>query len=171
MDAKEIKVIESQLLCGLKDQVLDAIEICREKGSIKLLSALVKAYKDNNDKDIQQAVFDLLCDLRQIEVAEPMVNLIENESDLNVKQMLVTSCWYSNVDYSGYLRAFIDLVMQSSFELAFEAFTVIENNEGRVSRKSKDELIGFIAQNAGKIYSGNETLVDSLQMIIENYPE
>jgi hypothetical protein len=171
MDTKEIKVIESQLLCGLKEQVLAAIGICREKGTISLLNALIKAYKENNDKDIQQAVFDLLCDLRQIEVAEPMVSLIESETDLNVRQMLVTSCWYSNVDYSGFLKTFIELVMQSSFELAFEAFTVIENNEGRVSRKNKEELFGFIAQNAGKIYPGNETLVDSLQIIIENYPE
>jgi hypothetical protein len=171
MDAKEIKLFESQLVSGLKDQVLSAVVICREKGSVNLLGAIVKAYKQNNDKEIQQAVFDLLCDLRQIEVAEIMVNLIESETDINVKQMLVTSCWYSNVDYSGYLKSFINLVMQSSFELAFEAFTVVENNEGRVSRKHKDDLISFIASNAGKIYPGNETLVDSLQMIIENYPE
>jgi hypothetical protein len=170
MDNKEVKLIESLLENANGEAIRPILEKVRESGAPELIPAMVSAYKKCN-KEVQQTIFEVLCDLRQPAAADIMVNIIELEADLNVKQMLVTSCWYSNVDYSGCLRTFIDIVIQSPFELAFEAFTVIENNEGRVSQQNKEELVSYISKNQSKAFRGNETLVDSLQLIIESYDE
>jgi hypothetical protein len=171
MENKELKIIENLLEQGNTEVILSTLGKIREMGAPQLIPLMVKTYKKNNIKEIQQSIFDLLCDLYLPEVAGVMENIISSEEDLNVKQMLVTSCWYSRVDYSGCLKTFIDIVMGSPFELAFEAFTVIENNEGNVNRKNKEELVDYISRNQAKVHHGNETLVDSLQMIIENFEE
>jgi hypothetical protein len=170
MESKEIKAIENLLTNSIGEATLAILEKIRESGAPELIPAMITAYKKNS-KEVQLVIFEILCDLHQPVVAEIMVNQIESEVDLNVKQMMVTSCWYSNVDYSGFLKTFIDIVIQSPFELAFEAFTVIENNEGRVSSQNKVVLIDHISKNQSKVYPGNEALVDSLQLIIENFDE
>jgi hypothetical protein len=45
------------------------------------------------------------------------------------------------VDYSKYLALFIDLLIEKDIELAFEAYTVIMNNENRIDYAIIDKEI------------------------------
>ena len=39
------------------------------------------------------------------------------------------ACWQNGMDFSAYFEVFTDLVINEEWEIAFEAFTVIENFE------------------------------------------
>ena len=141
MDNNRLKSIEDSLSSGGKDAVLAVLEQIREVGVPKLLPALVKVYKTCGDDDVKMAVFKLLSDASQHEVVDEMAAAIAAETDANVKQMLVTSCWYSKIDYLPQLELFIDLVLDAPFELAFEAFTVVENRQGSITDERRAELL------------------------------
>ena len=171
MDNNRLKSIEESLAGGGKDAVLAVLEQIREIGVPKLLPALVKVYKTCNDDDIKMTVFKLLCDASQPQLADVMAEAIAAETDANVRQMLVTSCWYSKVDYLAHLELFIDMVFDSPFELAFEAFTVIENRQGSVNADRRAELIGYIENRLAETSSANESLAESLAEIVRNYDD
>ena len=164
-----MKSIEDSLANGGKDAVLAVLEQIREIGVPKLLPALVKVYKSCGDDDIKMAVFKLLCDASQPGLVDEMAAAIAAETDANVKQMLVTSCWYSKIDYLPQLELFIDLVFDSPFELAFEAFTVVENRQGSITDERRAELIGYIVKRLAESTIGNESLAESLTEIVKNY--
>jgi hypothetical protein len=169
MDNNRLKSIEDSLANGGKDAVMAILEQIREIGVPKLLPALVKVYKSCGDDDVKMAVFKLLCDASQPGLVDVMADAIADESDANVKQMLVTSCWYSKIDYLPRLELFIDLVFDSPFELAFEAFTVVENRQGSISDERRAELLGYIENRLNADGIGNESLAESLTEIVKNY--
>lgn len=171
MENNHLKAIEESLVNGGKDAILAVLEQIRKIGVPKLLPALVKVYKSCGDEDVRMAVFKLLCDASQPQLAEVMAEAIATEPDANVKQMLVTSCWYSKVDYLAHLELFIDMVFDSPFELAFEAFTVIENRQGSVSPDRRAELIKYIEGRISETSIGNESLAESLVQIVRNYDD
>lgn len=171
MDDKNLSSIENSLANGGKDAVLAVLEKIREVGVPKLLPALVKVYKTCGDDDVKMAIFNLLSDASQQELVDVMADVILNEEDANVKQMLVTSCWYSKVDYLSHLEIFVDLVVESQFELAFEAFTVIENRQGSVTAERRAELINYIEGKMDSVVDGNESLAESLVEIVKNYDD
>lgn len=171
MDNKILQSLEDSLANGGKDAVLAVLEKIREVGVPKLLPALVKVYKTCGDDDVKMAIFNLLSDASQQELVDIMADAIANEEDANVKQMLVTSCWYSKIDYLPRLELFIDLVVESQFELAFEAFTVIENRQGSVTAERRAELINYIEGKMDSVVDGNESLAESLVDIVKNYDD
>ena len=164
-----MKSIEDSLSSGGKDAVLAVLEQIREVGVPKLLPALVKVYKTCGDDDVKMAVFKLLSDASQHEVVDEMAAAIAAETDANVKQMLVTSCWYSKIDYLPKLELFIDLVLDAPFELAFEAFTVVENRQGSITDERRAELLNYIENRLNSDGIGNESLAESLTEIVKNY--
>ncbi|MBO7497068.1 MAG: hypothetical protein J6T98_10985 [Salinivirgaceae bacterium] len=169
MENNRLKSIEDSLANGGKDAVMAVLEQIREIGVPKLLPALVKVYKSCGDDDVKMAVFKLLCDASQPGLVDVMAETIAAESDANVKQMLVTSCWYSKIDYLPRLELFIDLVFDAPFELAFEAFTVVENRQGSISDERRTELISYIENRLAETSSANESLAESLSEIVKNY--
>lgn len=171
MDNNRLKSIEESLANGGKDAILAVLEQIREIGVPKLLPALVKVYKTCGDDDVKMAVFKLLSDASQREIVDEMADAIAAETDANVKQMLVTSCWYSKIDYLPRLELFIDLVFDAPFELAFEAFTVIENRQGSVSDERRAELISYIEKRLAAEGDFNESLTTGLVKIVKNYDD
>ena len=169
MDNNRLKSIEESLASGGKDAVLVVLEQIREIGVPKLLPALVKVYKTCGDDDVKMAVFKLLSDASQRELVDEMAAAIAVEKDANVKQMLVTSCWYSKIVYLPQLELFIDMVFDSPFELAFEAFTVIENRQGSITDERRAQLINYIEKRLNDARVGNESLAESLTEIVKNY--
>ena len=171
MDNNRLKSIEESLANGGKDAILAVLEQIREIGVPKLLPALVKVYKTCGDDDVKMSVFKLLSDASQREIVDEMADAIAAETDANVKQMLVTSCWYSKIDYLPRLELFIDLVFDAPFELAFEAFTVIENRQGSVTDERRAELISYIEKRLAAEGDFNESLTSGLVEIVKNYDD
>lgn len=169
MDDKMIESIEKSLEKGGKDAVLAVVEQVREIGVPQMIPTLVSVYKTCGDDEIKMAIFKLLSDNSNQAAADIMCDLIGEEDDINVKQMLVTTCWYSKISYIDRLEMFIDMVIEAPFELAFEAFTVIENQQTMVTDVRKEELLEYIGKNMEKVQVANEALASGLSEVIKNY--
>ena len=55
--------------------------------------------------------------------------------------MLVSSCWQSGLDYSGWASDFAMIFTWSDYETAIECFTVIEGCADLIPRKTRDHII------------------------------
>jgi len=151
--------------------ILNAIAILRDEGNDQLLELVIQIYISNSDREVRTAIFQLICDLKNQKSAEFVMAFINNPELASAKQMLVSSCWQSRLNYIQYFELFIQMVFVEPFEIAFEAFTVIENMEDRVSESRKKELINYIDSHLSECRIENQVLADDLVSIIKQYEE
>jgi hypothetical protein len=168
MDNKKQKA-NSDIFSKNEETVIKAIEIIRESGNIKDLENLAKVYSKIKSEKIQSMIFNVFCDLKTQESANTVVNLIKTEHNADILKMLVSSCWQSRLDYADSFEVFIDLVFSAPFETAFDAFTLIENFENKISESRKNKLINYVKTNISKCAENNKTFALELIKIIDKY--
>lgn len=162
-------------LKGLKSEdnkvVSDAIKLIREDGDDSFLSAIFSVFDSTDDQQIRQDIYGLFCDIRNQESAKTIVSLINGTDNDDALQMLVSSCWQTRLDYAEYLETFIKLTTVKPFNIAFEAFTVIENIESSFTPERKHELLRFTTGLLTNVSDDNAELAHSIIDVIENYEE
>jgi hypothetical protein len=171
MENKQNTELFKHLQSADKAEVLNAIKALRDGGKDSILELLTKIYLNNTDKEIEVAIYKIFCDLKNQESAATVIELINDTALNKARKMLISSCWQSRLNYILHLETFIDLVLTQPFEIAFEAFTVIENLETRVSANRKNELMAFIDAHMDECLDDNLVLADDLKGIIRQYEE
>ncbi len=71
----------------------------------------------------------------------------DNEEHLSV---LVAACWESGLDFTSHFSEFISLVVDCDYMTAIEAFTVIENIEGKLDERSLGDAINLLQEEIEK---------------------
>ena len=109
--------------------VVNAIEDLRISGSSVYIPYLAQLLLKDNFQEARKSILSLLGDLKDKESIPVLMEVIEDKTYTQVKKELVAACWQNGLDYSDYLARFVDLVIESDMDIAFEAFTVVENAE------------------------------------------
>ncbi|MBI9068190.1 MAG: hypothetical protein JEZ09_12930 [Salinivirgaceae bacterium] len=169
MDSKKNSELIKDLFAVDKKIVTKAITDIRNHGNNELLKALIKLYDKNDDKELRNTIAGVFNDLKDQKAGELIIQSIRENSNKDVKKMLISSCWQSRLNYMDYLELFIDIVLCEDFILSFEAFTVIENIEEKTTAERKNKLINYITTNIGKCINDNKALADDLVQIVSNY--
>jgi hypothetical protein len=171
MEKEQNKILSEQLKSANKELIIETIKSLRNEGNDEVLEILIQVYLNQKDLEINEAIYRFFCDLKNQPSAETVIRLIKNPEYHQAKKMLVSSCWQSRLNYIIYMETFIAMVFNEPFELAFEAFTVVENMEARVSEQRKNELLAFVDANMDNCIDDNLVLADDLKGIIRLYPE
>ncbi len=169
MEQNQYKTLLKDLTSANEATVLDAIEQLRDSGQPGSLKPLANLWVSSPNKTITTAIYDLFCDLKQQEIVAEMVEIVFNPLYADIQTSLLSACWLSRIEFPDYLEKFIDLIYTRQFSVAFEAFTVIENMESKISAQRKTELINYIEAYNQKESSLNQALTDSLLGIVEQY--
>ncbi|MRT93220.1 hypothetical protein [Ancylomarina sp. 16SWW S1-10-2] len=125
---------------SLKDEtlVLKSIENLRAKGNIKDLDAILDYLINPSHPEVEKALYNFLFDIKVSKAVEPIVAAIQNEKYQAIQKNLIEVCWQSNLKFTKHLGLFVDLLIESDFEVAFEALTVIENMDEFFEPESKE---------------------------------
>jgi len=161
--------IKDQLFSKNNKIVIETIKKLRETGKDNDLNTLIELYVNNNNKEVNQLIYQLFCDLKTQKSTITIANLIKNTTDKQTLKMLVSTCWQSRLNYINSFELFIDLVINEAFEISFEAFTLIENFEEKTTENRKTELTTYVKNNIKKCKDDNLALAVDLVQIIENY--
>jgi nicotinate-nucleotide pyrophosphorylase len=80
----------------------------------------------------------LFANLKESDAIPLIVEAIQNQKYAPELKELVASCWENGLDYSNYLTLFVDLLIDSDFLVAFEAYTVIVNMTAKIDQAKID---------------------------------
>ena len=100
-----------------------------------------------------------------------IVDAIQDKKYASELKELVSVCWENGLDFSQYLSLFVDLVIESEFMVAFEAFTVIENMVGKIDDSYKNEQVEKIRAAKETAPAEKMSLLEDLERIIPEIPE
>ncbi len=163
-----------QIIAGLsaaeteKNQL--ALKEIRESGDEKILRAVTEQYT-RFSASTQKSVGAVFGDIQNQDYVPLLVKLTQGTVDAKVQKMLLTAAWNSRLNFVDYLECYIDFVISADFELAFDAFTLLENVETAVSHQRKHELVDYVKSHISKCKEDTLVLAHDLVKIIENYPE
>jgi hypothetical protein len=134
-----------QILQGLESsdslKVIETLEELRASGKVTDIPVLIEILHLTQNPEIKSKIIDLFANLKESDAIPLIIEAIRNQKYAPELKELVASCWENGLDYSSYLTLFVDLLIESDFNVAFEAYTVIMNNEHQIELTIIDHQI------------------------------
>jgi len=120
-------------------QALSALSELRRVGHCDYLPELLKLLNETRHEDVKKELELFLCDIRDKGCIPYIIDSLNNDQFQHVKNIIVSSCWQSRLDYSDHLDTFIQIFITEDYLTALEAFTVIEEALLDISEEKKAE--------------------------------
>jgi len=146
---------------------IQIINFLKENGSVDFLPDLLSIY--GQSEPINNEIYSIFRDIKRKEAADIISSLIIKSNCFKIKFMLVSSCWQNGLDYSNNLQVFTDLLILNDFNLAFEAFTVIENQIDFLNESKTFKLIELLKTNINQMSENISICVNDLIAELNNH--
>lgn len=121
------KTLQSKLFSSSTQEVVWAIEQLKEKGNRAYLPLLFQLMASDPEEEIRKAILKLLGNVKDKESIPMFAEALQNEELKNIRKDLLITCWQNGMDFRTHFDVFLDIIISENWEIAFEAFTVIEN--------------------------------------------
>lgn len=121
--------IKKNLFSANTEVVLSAIEAIKNKGNKLYIPILFDLLNSMPEPEIEIEIQNILGTVKDKDTINGFIRAIEDERYKKIRKWIIVACWQNGLDFSTFLPVFIDLVIKEDWEIAFEAFTVIDNLE------------------------------------------
>jgi hypothetical protein len=162
--------LKSAIKSGNQELIDHALDEIKYKGDDTYIAPLIEFIHQISSKEVKENIFQLFVDLKHENSVDQLVSELKNEKDLDILERLVACCWQNGLDYSKHLPYFVQLVIDQEFQIAFEAFTVIENMYGKIEGDVETMLIEKIGKRIPEVEDRKQYLLKGLLEIIPNIP-
>jgi ribosomal protein S7 len=143
--------------------VADTLAKIKESGNSSYIPVLIDLLHNTREEQTSSSILDILSEIKHADAVPFMVEAIENDKYSKIHEMLIRCCWENGLDYSNHLSVFVSHLISGSYMTAFEAYTVIENTETKISETSAKQMIDQL-QNAlnNNTPADRKTLIDAI---------
>jgi len=162
--------LKSAIKSGNPELIDHALEEIKIKGDDTYIAPLVAFLHQPLSKEAKENIYQLFIDLKHENSVDQLICEMKNETDLDILVRLVASCWQNGLDYSKHLTYIVQLIIDQEFQIAFEAFTVIENMYGKIENDVEAALLEKIENSIPQAEERKQYLLKGLLEIIPNIP-
>jgi hypothetical protein len=146
--AEKLRKLTAILDKDNNEQITEALNQLREEkpfeGAIFLLTSF---YNNTNDNPIRKIISGFMNDLKDQSATEEVIIEIRKQWKPETISMLISSCWQSGLNYSGYSADLAKAFVNGDYVTAIECLTVIQESIDELSREKKDEILRIIEEN------------------------
>lgn len=121
--------IKLNLFSPRTEIVLEALNQVKSVGNRFYIPLLFDLLVTQPEQEIENEILKILGNVKDKETVNSFMRGIEEEKYRSIRKKILTSCWQNGLDFSTFLPVFIDQIINEDWEIAFEAFTVIDNLE------------------------------------------
>lgn len=151
-----------------KEHVLEGLNEFEANHYTTLLPEVISLY-NRQDAEINAKIIFLLTNMKQNSAVDILVSSLNEIKDINHYPELIRSCWENGLDFSAHLAFFSEIFIRSSYLVAIEAFTVIEENIGKSSKKQIKEILSLLKSKKKNLSNDKIRLYEELISLIESY--
>jgi len=127
---QKLQVVMDDLRSGNEQKFSAAIKTLQGIGNAELIPQLAQLIRTELGDKNRQELLDIFNDLRDTDAVPVMMTLLRDDSNLDIRNTLLTTIWNSKLDYSNFLPDFVAIAVDGNFMDALECLTIIENMEG-----------------------------------------
>lgn len=129
LNTEKRAALVNDLLSENETIALAAIEKVKKSGDAAMVPSILKALALTKELSIENALSQLLFDLKDKEAVEELVNQFQNPEFAEIRVLMLSACWQTGMDMSHRLPDFITIACTGSYMECLEVLTVIENWE------------------------------------------
>jgi len=149
-------------------QISESIRMLRDESPFNgAIGLLVAYYNESDNNPVKRLIREFLNDLKDQSLCEEVVAEIRKEIKPETLRMLVSSCWQSGLNYSGYSTDFGNLFLAGDYLTAIECFTVLESSVQYLSKTEKDTIIKLIREGSAGGIGEKTSLALELISVLE----
>lgn len=154
--------IVNKLFSLSEKQINEAVESISKDGNSDYIPSLVETLRTSQSTEIQQNIIRLLSEIKHKDAVPHLAKAIGDEKNKTIREVLIRSCWENGLDFSNYLYLFIDVLISGEYMEAFEAYTLLENTEGKISETSAREYIDQLKNSLNEVPEDRKTLIHAV---------
>ncbi|MGB0916400.1 MAG: hypothetical protein ACPGU4_02325 [Flavobacteriales bacterium] len=172
--AKISKTNRASVIKDLKSNdeafALKAIEKIKKGGDVSLIPELLSALSETTEVGIENAISQLLFDLKDKEAVEELVNQMINPAFADIRVIMLSACWQTGIDLSHRLPDLVTVVSTGSYMECLEVLTIVENWEGISGQEMLDlEIIRLKSFLTESDKPENDEMVFSIIEVLEKF--
>jgi len=141
---------------------IQAIEEIAQSGNSGYIPMLVDVLYIHENDEVKMNIIKLLSEVKHSDAVVELVKAIENEKYKPLQEVLIRACWENGLDYSNYFTTFIDLLINGEYMVAFEAFTLIENSDVKLTATSTKEYLDRLRGALSQASDDRKILIHSI---------
>lgn len=107
--------------------IIQTLNFISNQGSSEIVDHLIDLLHKNKDQQIQAELIHILENIHDQKSVIPITNALKNSKYINERALLLSTCWKNSIKYDEFAELFTDIFIESNFEEAFDAFTVLDN--------------------------------------------
>lgn len=127
---QKLKLILADLNSGDDKKVAKAIKSLESKGNASVIKPLADALVSGVSGKNNSAIIELFSSLKDTSTIVEVMDVLDDEKYLSIRQPILSTIWNTQVDFSGYIDSFVEIATTGDFMEAVECLTIIENLEG-----------------------------------------
>lgn len=171
-NAEKRASLVNDLLSDNETIALAAIEKVKKTGDASLVPAILRALASAKDLTIENALSQLLFDLKDKEAIEELVNQLSNSEFASIRVIMLSACWQTGMDLSHRLPELITIACTGNYMECLEVLTVIENWEQITDKEMlENETIRLRSYLSESDTPENDDMIFSILEVMEKFAQ
>jgi hypothetical protein len=155
--------VKQNLFSANTETVLSALIDIKETGNKFYIPLLFDLLNSKPEPEIAKEIIKLLGTVKDKDSVNMFMRAVEEIKFKPIWKIILSTCWQNGLDFSTFIPVFIDLIINEDWEIAFEAFTIIDNletlpDETIIKIASEKIKVSLESANEQKSYFLNEVL-------------
>jgi hypothetical protein len=128
-EAKIIEQLKTELTFTSEPKLLKTLEKVKGKGNDQMVEPILNLYSTTKHDSVKKVIKGLLNELKVIDGTTILIERLKN-CDNELKEVILGALWSAGLNPIEYLPEIVEAACSSSYMVAFEALTILENLEG-----------------------------------------
>jgi HEAT repeat protein len=121
------KELIKNLQSSKTETVIATLNFIATEGNKELLPEVMMLLQQTNHKKIQEEIIKILENLKDQKSVPILIEAINDKKNIHKLSFLISACWKNGLNYEDYVETFVNIFIDENFQMAFDAFTVIDN--------------------------------------------
>lgn len=149
---------------------LAAIDKVKKSGDAAMVPAILNALVNTKELAIENALSQLLFDLKDKNAVEELVNRLSDPEFADIRVLMLSACWQTGIDLSHRLPDFVTVACTGSYMECLEVLTIIENWEAIKDQEMlENETIRLRSYLSESDTPENDEMIFSILEVMENF--
>lgn len=148
-------------------KALEALALIHAKGDASAIFPLLHALAGTDDPARQRRIQGLLYEVKVKNAATELGRALDTPELLDVRKTVIAAFWNAGLDAGPYTERLVQIAIEGDAEEAFEALTVIENQELLPEKAARLGLARLRKAAITEQDAYKETLLQDLRTLLE----
>lgn len=128
--ADKLKQILLDLNSSDEKKITTSLKALEAHGNSSVIKPLAEKLLSGVSEKNQKEIVELFCSLKDTSVTAELMDVVEDDRFLPIRQLMLSTIWNTKVDFSDYIDEFVLIAVEGDFMETLDCLTIIENLEG-----------------------------------------